>query len=71
MGLSADNHATNPKYLIRDLPVISTSIEQLSQLPAIKPVMAEPVAAETTIYGRMQCSGTADSNLSMIAYGVS
>jgi len=34
------------------------------------PAVMTDVAQNVVIYGRMQCSGTADSNLSMIAYGL-
>lgn len=47
---------------------ISSASEDLSGV--LTPEAYFPVASGQTIYGRMQCSGTADSALSMAAYGV-
>lgn len=69
--LSADNNATRPKILIPDVVIEASSTEQFSK--NLQPALftGDEVVAGATIYGRLQCSGTADSSLSMIAYGVS
>lgn len=68
--LAADNNATTPKLLIVDAYYNNTSTEQLAGWPQLWPQNGTPVGSSITIYGRCQCSGTADSALSMIAYGV-
>ena len=67
LDLAADNNATAPKIIIQDAMAASNSTEQfsLTQQDAYM-----DVASGATMYGRMQCSGTADASLSMAAYGV-
>jgi hypothetical protein len=47
---------------------IASSNEDLNS--RLQPPFPCEVPAGATIYGRMQCSGTADAGLSMAAYGV-
>lgn len=70
--LSADNDTTTPHFLARDISVNCTSLEQMSfnALGAGVGHSHEPVVSGTTIYGRMQASGTAVTGITMIAYGV-
>lgn len=58
------------QLLIQDQPIIQTAnTETISNLPVTQGYENE-IPINTVIYGRLQCSGTADSNTSIIAYGV-
>lgn len=56
------------RVIVKDVPIIGTTAEQLCMLPHFG--VAEVPESET-IYGRLQCSGTVDTTLSMIAYALS
>lgn len=60
---------TNQTMLEQDklftVPSVAETLTSRQSLPVFY-----PVPAGSTIYGRLQCSGTADSSLSMAAYGV-
>lgn len=68
LDLAADNNATTPKIIMRECVSNSNTNENLT---LVQPEGWMSVPASTTIYGRIQCDGTADSSLSMAAYGVS
>lgn len=59
---------TNQVDIGRDKCYISTSVEGLGNMGYPDNYCSVPAGG--TIYGRLQCSGTADSGLSMAAYGV-
>lgn len=61
--------ASNKDIVIQDLVVTSTSTEQVNNAPYTVDC-GKAAAAGTNVYGRMQCSGTPDSALSMAAYAV-
>lgn len=65
MDLAADSAGS--KLLIQDLPITTTTAEQVNNSPLTAGCTAN-VPGGTTLYGRMQCSGTPDTGLSMIAY---
>jgi hypothetical protein len=69
MDLSAGS-AGGDTMLIEEQLVGTTSAETVAtRCP--QGLTARGVAAGSTVYGRLQCSGTADSNLSMAAYALS
>lgn len=59
----------NAKILLADSPVIVTAAEQISNLPTTVGCAAA-VAAGQNVYVRCQSSATADSAVSMMAYGL-
>lgn len=69
--ISADNNATTPKLITDDMIINTSSTEQIGYANPSSPNRAMcSVASGTAIYGRMQCSGTAVTGTTMIAYGV-
>lgn len=56
--------------IIEDVVACSTSAEQFGFHPP-PGTGAKTIPAGATLWGRLQCSGTADSNLSMAAYALS
>jgi len=68
--ISADNNATTPKTLSDDLIINTTSLEQMGYTnPTTYQRAFTAVASGTTIYARVQCSGTALTGTA-IAYGL-
>lgn len=61
-------NGTNQRIIIQDQFFWATSSEVLGNYLYPPGQVLVPVGG--TIYGRLQCSGTADSNLSLAAYGV-
>lgn len=61
--------ASNKRLVIENQPVIGTSAEQLSNLPIAAGNIAT-VDSGRTVYTRLQCSGTADSAISVVGYGL-
>ena len=61
--------ATNKKILIQDSPLVTTSAEQISNLPTTVGCVAN-VAAGQNVYVRGQSSATADSTPTMMAWGL-
>lgn len=61
--------ATNKKILIQDSPLVTTSAEQISNLPKTVGCVAN-VAAGQNVYVRGQSSATADSTPTMMAWGL-
>lgn len=55
--------------VLEDALAIFTAAEQNSMFPAATQAY-NASAVGNLVYGRIQCSGTADSNLSMVAYGL-
>lgn len=69
--LSADNSATKPRILINDVIVGTSTTEQITYNSATAAMIcSDSIALGTSIYGRIQCSGTAVTGITMIAYGV-
>lgn len=68
LDVAADNNATTPKIIQSDSRVRSTATELHNLNNCIQGW--SDIKAGTTIYGRAQCSGTADSSLTMAAYVV-
>lgn len=67
VDLAADNDGTNPKIIIEDAHAATTSLEAVTYR---QPDGYCDIPASTTIYGRMQCSGTPDSGITQAAYVV-
>ena len=65
----ATGDATNKDIVLQDVLSIWTASEQITTLPAVYPGF-DRTATGSLVYGRVQCSGTADSALSMMAYGL-
>lgn len=65
----ATGDATTKDLVMQDILVFFTAAEQITSLPAMFPAY-DRTSAGTNVYGRVQCSGTPDSALSMIAYGL-
>lgn len=65
----AGGDATNKKILVQDNPVIVTTAEQISNLPVTIGCVAN-IASGANIYVRGQSSATADSAISMMAWGL-
>jgi hypothetical protein len=63
--------ATNKHIIIKDLIFHVPSANEAIALPGIEMGAYRLVPSGSNLYGRIQCSGTADSLLSLIAYGVS
>jgi len=61
--------ATNKDIVVQDVLATFTAAEQSTMLPAVYPGF-DRTPAGVLVYGRVQCSGTADSALSMMAYGL-
>jgi hypothetical protein len=62
---------SNKHIIFEDLHIANTSAELVSFSPEIiLPNYYAPTNGAETIYGRLQCSSTADSGLSLAAYGV-
>lgn len=61
-------NGTNQVIIGRDKPFYAGATEQLGSASCM-PLYCD-VPAGSTLYGRLQCSGTADAALSMAAYGV-
>lgn len=61
--------ATNKDIVLQDALSVFTAAEQISSYPAAIPAF-DRTATGSLVYGRVQCSGTADSALSMMAYGL-
>lgn len=68
LDVAADNNGTTPKIIQSDSLVRSTATELHSLFNC--PLGWSEIKAGTTIYGRAQCSGTADASLTMAAYVV-
>lgn len=66
--LGAGN-GTNNQILIQDQNITFTAAEQSNNSPLTIGCVTN-IASGTNIYGRIQCSGTADTGLSMIAHGL-
>jgi hypothetical protein len=60
--------ATNKDIVIRDSRIITGATEQISVMPQHVSPQRNPGA--TTIYCRMQCSGTPDATISMAGYAL-
>ena len=65
----ATGDATNKDIVLQDALAIFSAAEQNTMLPAIVPAY-DRTPTGSLVYGRVQCSGTADSALSMMAYGL-
>jgi hypothetical protein len=65
----ATGDATNKDIVLQDALAIFTASEQNTMLPALIPGY-DRTPSGVLVYGRVQCSGTADSALSMMAYGL-
>lgn len=67
----ADLGAGSPQDVVINNQIFYSvaNTETLSNMPAFGGVERD-VDTNTVMYGRLQCNGTADSNTSMIAYGV-
>lgn len=65
----ATGDATNKDIVLQDVLSIFTAAEQITTLPAVYPGF-DRTSTGSLVYGRVQCSGTADSALSMMAYGL-
>lgn len=67
----AHGDATNKDIIFEDIMVLTSSAEAQTR-PAAQMLLNGycEVPASENIYGRISCSGTPDSNISMIAYGV-
>jgi hypothetical protein len=61
---------TNNRIVILDKTVGTVTTEAVAVGPPQAWQCGADVPSGTGVYGRMQCSGTQDANLSMIAYGV-
>lgn len=61
--------ASNKDIVIENSLITTTTGEQLNNMPNVADV-GKYAPAGTNVYGRMQCSGTPDSNLSMVAYAL-
>ena len=61
--------ATNKDIVLQDAMAIFTAAEQSTMLPAVTQSYDRTPVGQL-VYGRVQCSGTADSALSMMAYGL-
>lgn len=61
--------ATNKDVVLQDALAIFTAAEQSTMLPAVIQAYDRTPIGQL-VYGRIQCSGTADSALSMMAYGL-
>lgn len=65
----ATGDATNKDIVLQDVLSIFTAAEQITTLPAVYPGF-DRTATGSLVYGRVQCSGTPDASLSMMAYGL-
>lgn len=65
----ATGDATNKDIVLQDVLSIFTAAEQITTLPAVYPGF-DRTSTGSLVYGRVQCSGTADTALSMMAYGL-
>jgi hypothetical protein len=65
----ATGDATTKDLVIQDVLSVWTASEQITALPAVVPAF-DRTNAGALVYGRVQCSGTADTALSMMAYGL-
>jgi hypothetical protein len=65
----ATGDATNKDIVLQNVLSIFTAAEQITSLPAVYPGFDRTPTGQL-VYGRVQCSGTADSALSMMAYGL-
>lgn len=61
--------AANKDIVLADALAIFTAAEQSTMLPAVIQAYDRTPVGQL-VYGRIQCSGTADSALSMMAYGL-
>lgn len=61
--------ATNKNVVIENMNVTTTAAEQMNYGPIVLDGQ-KLTPSGTNVYGRLQCSGTADSALSMVAYAV-
>lgn len=61
--------ATNKDIVLENALAIFTAAEQNTMLPAVVPAF-DRTSTGSLVYGRVQCSGNADSALSMMAYGL-
>jgi hypothetical protein len=68
MDISAGD-ATNKNLVLENALANFTAAEQSTMLPAVIPAF-DRTQTGALVYGRIQCSGNADSALSMIAYGL-
>jgi hypothetical protein len=65
----ATGDAANKDIVLQDVLSTFTAAEQITTLPAVFPGF-DRTATGQLVYGRVQCSGTADTALSMMAYGL-
>jgi hypothetical protein len=65
----ATGDATNKDIVMQDVVASFTASEQITMLPAVYPGF-DRTSTGSLVYGRVQCSGTADTALSMMAYGL-
>lgn len=61
--------ASNKAIVIENALVTTTSSEQLNNMPTTADCV-KPAPSGITVYGRAQCSGTADASLSMAGYAL-
>lgn len=61
--------ATTKDIVLADALSVFTAAEQSTMLPAVIQAYDRTPAGQL-VYGRIQCSGTADSAISMVAYGL-
>lgn len=63
--------ATNKHLIIEDyIVMVRDASENIITIMPQPPALYRTVPANTILYGRSQCSGTPDSNISLAAYGV-
>lgn len=65
----ASGNATNKDIILENALSIWTAAEQITTLAGLVPAFDRTAVGEN-VYGRVQCSGTADSALSMMAWGL-
>lgn len=65
----AAGDATTKDIVLQDVLSVWTANEQITSLPAVYPGY-DRTNVGALVYGRVQCSGTADTALSMMAYGL-
>jgi hypothetical protein len=65
----ATGDASNKDIVLQNVLSIFTASEQITTLPAVYPGF-DRTSTGSLVYGRVQCSGTADTTLSMMAYGL-
>lgn len=63
--------ASNKFAVIENEAIMTSGSEALCKEGSVPGCMFETPSSGQTVYGRLQCSGTADASLSMAAYGVS